>query len=123
MRAPGAPHITDVRDLGLGNVADDILLIELGKRGFAAMVTRDSSILSATLRREAWQHSALTLFVLDGRWGNLALFEMARRLIWWWPDLHAKTIEGPQGAAWRVLPDPGPANIRRILADLDSSKP
>jgi hypothetical protein len=51
LRAPGSPHIEDIREIGLGEVADDVLLMELGKRGFAALVTLDSRMLSAALRR------------------------------------------------------------------------
>ena len=118
LRAPGHQNIADVWDLNLPGVSDEVLMIELGKLGYAAMVTTDSSILRAALRRDAWQHSGLTLFVLDGRWGNLSLFDRARRLIWWWPDLVAKAGEGPQGAAWRVAPERSPANMVRILPKL-----
>lgn len=81
LRAPGAPDIQDVRELGLHGTSDDILMIELGRRNFAALITRDSRILKAAMRRDAWQHSGLTLFILSGKWGNLDLFEQSRRLI------------------------------------------
>jgi hypothetical protein len=116
LRAPGGPDIHDAREIGLGGVADDILMIELGKRGFTALVTRDSRILNASIRRDAWLQSGLTLFVLDGKWGSLTLFEQARRMIWWWPSWIAASAEGPQGAAWRVAPDP--PKIARIFSEL-----
>lgn len=117
LRAPGAPEIHDVREIGLDGVADDVLMIELGKRGFAGFVTRDSRILKAAIRRDAWRRSALTLFVLDGKWGSLLLFEQARRLIWLWPELMKRQADGPQGAAWRVAPDASASGIVRIFAD------
>jgi hypothetical protein len=118
LRAPSHAFVSDVWDLGLCGVADDVLMIELGKLEFAAMVTADSRILSAALRRDAWQHSRLTLFVLDGKWGNLSLFDRGRRLIWWWPDLVAKAADGPQGSAWRIAPDYSPSNMVRIYSEV-----
>ena len=102
-RAPGAPHIKDARELGLSGATDEILMRDLGKQGVAAMITLDSRILNASLRRAAWRDSGLTLFVLDGKWGNLPLFEQVRRLMWWWPFFASKVSDGPQGAAWRRL--------------------
>ena len=61
LRAPGAPNIRDARELGLGGASDEALMAELGRRGFAALVTLDSRILSAAMRRAAWQQSGLTL--------------------------------------------------------------
>ena len=117
LRAPGSPNIHDVRELALQGAGDDVLMMELGRRGFAALVTLDSSILNASLRRDAWRQSGLTLFVLSGKWGNLTLFEQARRLVWWWPQLIANASERPQGAAWRVAPDLSPKHMVRIFAD------
>lgn len=121
LRAPIGPDIHDVREIGLGGVADDILMIELGKREFIAFVTRDSRILNAAIRRDAWLHSGLTLFVLDGKWGSFSLFEQARRMIWWWPSWVARSAEAPQGAAWRVAPDP--PKITRIFGELQTVSP
>jgi hypothetical protein len=101
LRAPGGPIIQDVREIGLGGVADEILMMELRHLGFVAMVTRDSRILNAAIRRDAWLRSGLSLFVLDGKWGALSLFEQGRRIIWWWPSLVTHAGEMP-GAAWQV---------------------
>lgn len=118
-RAPGAPHINDVREIGLSGATDEILMRELGRRGIAALVTLDSRILNASLRRAAWRESGLTLFVLDGKWGNLSLFEQARRLMWWWPLFAGKASDGPQGAAWRVPLETAAGKIARIFAEPD----
>ena len=115
LRAPAAPEIHDIRELNLGGASDEVLMAELARLRFAALVTLDSRILNAAIRRAAWQRSGLTLLVLDGKWGNLPLFDQAQRLIWWWPDLVAKVGDGPQGAAWRIAPDAKPSNIVRIL--------
>jgi hypothetical protein len=96
-RAPGAPGIHDVWELDLQGVSDEVLLSELAKRNFAALLTRDSSILAASVRRDVWRYSLLSVFMFDGKWGNLPLFELARRLVWYWPAIVQQANEGPQG--------------------------
>jgi hypothetical protein len=92
-------------------------MIQLGRRNFAALVTRDSRILNVSLRRDAWQQSCRTLFLLTGKRGNLDLFDQSRRLIWWWPLLMAQAADGPLGAAWQVAPDMSDKNIVHIFGD------
>lgn len=101
LRAPGGPDIHDVWDLELNGASDEVLLFELGKRGFAALLTRDSSMLAASVRRDVWRASSVSIFMCEGRWGNLMLFEIGRRLIWYWPMVIQQMQEGPQGGAWR----------------------
>lgn len=115
LRAPGHPRIHDVWDLGLNETSDEVLLSELAKRGFAALVTRDSSMLSASVRRSVWRTSEISVFMCDGKWGNLPLFETARRLIWYWPQIVQQSQEGPQGGAWRLSVDLQPSGMRRVL--------
>ena len=99
LRAVPHPDIHDAREIDLGGTSDQVLMITLGQRGYAALITRDSSILRAALHRDAWRQSGLSLFVLDKKWGNLSLFEQARRLIWWWPELVRRSGDGE---AWLV---------------------
>jgi len=89
----------------------------LPEKGISAVVTMDSRILSASIRREVWRVAGLTLFVMDGKWGNLSLFEQGRRLIWWWPSIAAVAMTGPQGAAWSVLVALVPSGLYRIFED------
>jgi hypothetical protein len=116
-RAPGAPAIHDIRELALGGTTDAVLLTELATRGFAALVTRDSSMLAASVRRELWRLGGVSVVVCDGKWGNLVLFEQARRLPWWWPTIFATVLAGPQGGAWRISAEMTPSGLRRMLAD------
>ena len=102
LRAPVAPLIYGARELGLNGVKDVVLVGQLRKQGVTALVTGDSRILTASIRRDAWRASSLTLFVMDGKWGNVSLFLRARGLIWWWPQMAAQASSGPQGAAWHV---------------------
>ncbi len=115
LRAPGSPGIHGVRDLGLGGVTDTVLLAELHARGIKVMVTRDSRILNASIRRDAWRASGVTLFVCDSRWGNLLLFQLATRHIVWWPRIVEQAQVGPQGSAWRVPLNDGA--MVRLFAD------
>ena len=116
LRAPGAPGISDSWELDLVGTSDEVLLYQLGQRGFAALVTRDSKMLSATVRRDVWRSSGLSVFLCDGKWGNLKLFELARRLIWHWPAIVTQAREGPQGGAWRVSIEHRAGGLERVLA-------
>ena len=116
-RAPGRPDIHDVWELKLNGTSDEVLLSELGKRNFAALVTRDSAMLSASIRRSVWRVSAISVFMCDGKWGNLPLFEIARGLIWYWPMIVQQLQEGPQGGAWRVSVGAQTGGMRRVLTD------
>jgi hypothetical protein len=116
IRAPVSPDIHDIRDFGLGETSDEVLLHELGQRRIAALVTRDSSMLSAATRRDAWRTSGVSVFLCDGRWGNLSLFDQARLLIWWWPALAQQTSTGPQGGAWRIPVETRQTGLQRLFA-------
>lgn len=116
-RAPGAPDIHDVWELKLDGTTDEVLLSELGKRNFAAVVTRDTSMLSASVRRSVWRASRISVFMCDGRWGNLRLFEIARGLLWYWPMIVQRVAQGPQGGAWRLSADFHTNGIRQVLVD------
>jgi hypothetical protein len=113
----GSPDIHDVWELGLNGVSDEVLLFELGNRGFAALLTRDSAMLSASVRRDVWRASSVSVFMCEGRWGNLVLFEIARRLIWYWPIIIRQAQEGPQGGAWRLSMELRESGLGRVLAD------
>ena len=74
-----------MRELGLNGTSDEVLMSDLGKRDFAALVTRDTSMFSASVRRSVWRSSGISVVMCDGKWGNLSLFENRRRLVWYWP--------------------------------------
>ena len=94
-----------------------MLLGELGNRGFLALVTRDSSMLSASVRRDVWRVSGVSVFMCEGKWGNLRLFDQARRLLWWWPEIIAQAAAGPQGGAWRVPAEMKPNGLQQVFAE------
>ena len=118
LKAPGAPNIHDARDVGLSGASDEVVLHELAGRRFAALVTRDSSMLSASVRRDVWRASGVSVFMYDGKWGNLLLFEQARRLIWWWPEIITQASGGPQGGAWRVPVEFKPKGLQQVFAEV-----
>jgi hypothetical protein len=117
LRAPGTPVIRDVWDEDLVGTSDEVLLSTLGQRGFAALVTRDSRMLSAAARRAVWRNSRVSVFMADGKFGNLSIFEQARRLFWWWPTIVQQGQAGPQGGAWRIAADLVPSGMRQVFAD------
>ena len=67
LRAPGAPAIHDIRELDLGETRDETWLAMLPGKSVHVVVTKDSSVLAASVRRGVWQACGLTLFVLDGK--------------------------------------------------------
>ena len=117
LRAPGAPAIRDVWDENLVDTSDEVLLVTLGERGFATLVTRDSRMLSAAARRAAWRHSGVSVVMAEGRFGNLPLFEQARRLLWWWPAIVQQGHAGPQGGAWRISAEMVSGGMQQVFAD------
>ncbi len=118
LRAPGAPHIYGMRELGFSAAKDEVWLGALPQRGVHTVVTRDSRILRASVRREVWRAAGLTLFILDAPWSDLRLFDQARGLIWWWPAIVRQAGAGPAGSAWRVpLPPTHVPEMVRLFAD------
>ena len=114
LRAPGSPFIHRVQELNLSGTKDEVLFGELHKRNFRAMITKDSAILSASIRRDARKATNLSLFVLHGNWGNLNLFEQACRLFWWWPLIVLETGREQQQSAWTVKRETSGSLERRL---------
>jgi hypothetical protein len=121
LRAPGSPQIHDLRELGLSGVTDEVMMRQLRGRSIDVVVTRDSRILTATVRRDVWRTVGLSLFVLDGKWGNLRLFEQARRLFWWWPAIASQAETGPTGAAWRISTEMREDTMQRMFPDIGAA--
>jgi hypothetical protein len=117
LKAPGAPGIRSVRGLGLTSTSDEVLIAALAADEIGALIGRDSSMLSASVRRDVWRVRGVSLFLCDGKWGNLRLFEQARRLLWWWPEIVAQAGSGPQGGAWRVPADMKPGTLKQLFAE------
>lgn len=117
IRAPGSPHIHDLRDLGLSGAADEVWMPLLAQRGTRGVVTKDSSILRASVRRDVWRRANLTVFVLSNAWGNLTLFQQSRALVWWWPEIVERATTGPTGAAWELTAELRRSGIRRMFPD------
>jgi len=107
-----------MRDFGFSGAIDEVWLAALPQQhGVHAVVTMDSRILKASVRRDVWRSAGLTLFVLEAAWGNLKLFEQARRLFWWWPAITDAAAAGPQGAAWQVSSELIARGLRRMFED------
>ncbi|HEY5301864.1 MAG TPA: hypothetical protein VIJ55_14405 [Acetobacteraceae bacterium] len=118
LRAPGSPAIKDLREWGYSGARDDVWLAQLPRDGVHVMVTRDSRILRASVRRDIWRAAGLTLFVLEARWSDIKLFAQARALVWWWPRIVAQAEAGPPGGAWEVkLPPADGGELRRMFPD------
>ncbi len=116
LRAPASPNIHDLRELGFSGVSDEIWMSALVRNGVHAVVTCDTRILRAAIRRDAWRAAGLSLFVLDGKWSDLRLFDQARGVIWWWPHFVMQAAAGPQGSAWAVPVELKQGGLRRLFA-------
>lgn len=111
-------RVTSLEELGFAPNAKDVdWLLELGRWGSHCVISRDGKILRLTVERQAWRASGVSLLVLDKRWGQLPLSELARRLLYWWPYMVQHAEAGQQGEAWTVpseVPNPGSRTLRRV---------
>lgn len=117
-RAAAFDRITDLQQQGIEpGTLDTPMLTLLGQRGRFALIARDGRMLDPLIQRKAWRASGVTLFLLGKQWGNLPLGELARRLLFLWPDVVQHAEQGGQGVAWRVAPRvPGlAANTFRLV--------
>jgi len=74
-------------------------------------------MLSASIRRNVWRASLISIFMCDGKWGNLPLFEIARGLLWYWPLIVRQINAGPQGGVVRLRAEPGTSGMQQVLTD------
>lgn len=81
------------------------------------MLTRDSAILSVAAQSAAWRGSGLRLFLLSRGWGQMPAPELARAVLYWWPEIVAYANSSAPGSAWTVssrLPDHPAGGIRPV---------
>ena len=117
-RAPSHGSMKSLSDLGIpAGALDPALLSTLGQHGGCVLLTRDGSMLNPVVQRGAWKSAGVTLFLLGGAWGQLALGELARRFLFLWPHIVRHAENSSPGAAWRVSPGiPGAgANAFRLV--------
>jgi len=102
-RADAHDRVRTLTEIGIpAGTLDPSLLQKLGECGPHALISRDSRILHPLIQRGAWRDAKVTLFLLDGKWGSLRLGEIARRLLFLWPDIVKQAEGAPLGPAWRV---------------------
>jgi hypothetical protein len=110
--------ITSLAELGFpAGGADEDWISELGRRGNFVAVTRDGEILNAVVRREAWRTSGMRLLLLDKKWGQMPIRDIARSLLHWWPLMVRYAQAGAPGTAWTVshkVQEPPESGIRLI---------
>jgi hypothetical protein len=125
-KMPPAGRITTLTELGFAPEApDEEWMPELGARGPHVVVTRDGQILRASVRLDAWRDSGLTLMLLDGRWGQLPIPELARALVYWWPLMVEQAEAAKPGTAWTVphrVPPPAAQSIRLVTPKVPASR-
>jgi predicted nuclease of predicted toxin-antitoxin system len=60
---------------------------KLAKEGKWFIITQDNQIRKRTHEKKAWQESHISIIFLQKSWIRLNLWEMAWRLIKYWPEL------------------------------------
>jgi len=69
------------------NTPDIEWITKLSKEGKWFIITQDNQIRKRSLEKKAWQESHIPIIFLQKSWIKLNLWEMAWRLIKYWPEL------------------------------------
>jgi hypothetical protein len=69
------------------NTPDIEWITKLSKEGKWFIITQDNQIRKKSPEKKAWQESHIPIIFLQKSWINLNLWEMAWRLIKYWPEL------------------------------------
>jgi hypothetical protein len=69
------------------NTPDIEWITKLSKEGKWFIITQDNQIRKRSLEKKAWRESHIPIIFLQKSWIKLNLWEMAWRLIKYWPDL------------------------------------
>jgi hypothetical protein len=72
----------------------------------------------------AWRSSGLGMIILDKKWGSLPRRDWARHILYWWPVMTARVLQGPAGNSFTVAPkiqEPPSTWIRIISGDGSNS--
>lgn len=100
--------VVALRDRFSADAVDEEWIRLLDREGDWVVISRDrysKRMTSGAVERELLRGSSLVVFVLDKGWRAFHDWELAWRLIRWWPTLQqtAMTIEG--GVGYRVPKD------------------
>lgn len=77
-------------------------LTALGAEGDWIILSDDTRITRLPQEREVWLHSRLPAFFLETGWTNLDRWEIASKLIHWWPTVVAQAGRTSPGRAFFV---------------------
>jgi len=69
------------------NTPDIEWITKLSKEGKWFIITQDNQIRKRSLEKKAWRESHIPIIFLQKSWIKLNLWEMAWRLIKYWPEL------------------------------------
>ena len=72
------------------NTSDIEWLSTLAKEGEWFVITQDNQIRKNSLEKKAWKESKIPIIFLQKSWVNQSLWDMAWRLIKYWPVLKEK---------------------------------
>jgi len=80
-------RVEHLKDMFPSNTPDIEWIKKLSKEGKWFIVTQDNQIRKRSLEKKAWQESNISIVFLQKAWINLNLWEMAWRMIKYWPGL------------------------------------
>jgi len=79
--------VEHLKEKFLPNTPDIEWITKLSKEGKWFIITQDNQIRKRSLEKKAWQESHIPIIFLQKSWIKLNLWEMAWRLIKYWPEL------------------------------------
>ena len=74
----------------------------LGNEGDWIMITRDDAIIRKPQEREALKQSGITAFFLAQGWKHLTRWELAWKIVRWWPNIQEQASLVAKGAIFIV---------------------
>ena len=79
--------VEHLKEKFLPNTPDIEWITKLSKESKWFIITQDNQIRKRSLEKKAWQESHIPIIFLQKSWIKLNLWEMAWRLIKYWPEL------------------------------------
>lgn len=94
--------VTHLREKFSNDIADEEYIRQLGEEGNWVIVSGDLRILSSPHERKAWQESGLTMFFLERGWAHIGLWNMAWKMVKWWPEIISQAERITRGVGFRI---------------------
>lgn len=94
--------VTHLREKFNEDISDEEYIRQLGREGDWVIVSGDLRILSNPHERKAWQESGMTIFFLERAWMHIGLWNMAWKMVKWWPEIISQAARITRGVGFRI---------------------